>query len=167
MRGALPLFLLLECAMQKLYYLIGIPASGKTTWAEKFCEMTGAVHCSIDNVRREKFGGYDPGKTQLAYRYLDNVVLRKLFDGQDVVYDTMGVSAFWDEKLELFRPYAEIIAVYFNISLEEAVRRNAKRGGTPESYLRMATRWVDKPTVFDGFSKVIYVEDCNEVLPCV
>lgn len=154
--------------MQKLYYLIGIPASGKTTWAEKFCEMTGAVHCSIDNVRREKFGGYGQEKTQLAYRYLDNVVLRKLFDGQDVVYDTMGASAFWDEKMELFRPYAEIIAVYFSISLDEAIKRNAQRGGgVPESYLRMATRWVDRPSAYDGFNKIIYVEDCNEVLPCV
>ena len=48
---------------KNLYVLVGCPASGKSTWAEKWAEQTGALHVSRDKVR---FGLLQPGDDYFA-----------------------------------------------------------------------------------------------------
>lgn len=145
--------------MSKLYYLVGIPASGKTTWAKKFCAETGAIHCSADIVRDEVFGGYNREQTQSVYEILDNKVKEILKSGKDVVYDTMGAYDFREMQLNKFKPLAECIAVYFPVSIETALLSNRERGSQiSEEYIRQAYELDIPPTTSEGFVDVIVVE---------
>lgn len=148
-----------DCNMGKLYYLIGIPASGKTTWAKKFCAETGAIHCSADSVRNEVFGGYNREQTQSVYEILDKNVVEILKSGKDVVYDTMGTYDFREMQLSKFKPLAECIAVYFPVSVETALQGNRERESqTPEEYIRLAYELDVPPAVSEGFVDVMVVE---------
>ena len=42
--------------MNKLYMMIGLPASGKTTFANKISKSEGAIIVSSDAIRKELFG---------------------------------------------------------------------------------------------------------------
>ncbi|CAL9992741.1 polynucleotide kinase [Vibrio phage D484] len=42
----------------KVIVTVGVPASGKTTWAEQFCAKTGAVNVNRDDARQELFGPF-------------------------------------------------------------------------------------------------------------
>lgn len=145
--------------MSKLYYLIGIPASGKTTWAKRFCNDTGAVHCSADDVRKTVFDGYDRQQTHLVYDLLDTYVINELKAGKDVVYDTMGMYFFRKSQLEKFKSFADCIAVYFPVSIETALKYNKERGTyIDEDYVRQAYELDVAPTLEEGFIDVLVVE---------
>lgn len=145
--------------VSKLYYLIGIPASGKTTWAKKFCNDTGAIHCSADDIRRTVFGGYNRQQTHLVYDILDDYVINELKSGKDVVYDTMGMYYFRERQLKKFKPLAECIAVYFPVSIETALKCDKERGTQiSEDYIRETYELDVAPTIEEGFSDVIVIK---------
>lgn len=39
----------------KAIVTIGIPCSGKSTWAEEYCKKTGALEINRDNIRMNLF----------------------------------------------------------------------------------------------------------------
>jgi len=73
----------------KLYLLLGLPGSGKTTAAKLISQLTGAVHLSSDNYRLSLFE--HPQFTQKEhdslYRTLDSTCELLLKNGTSVVYD--------------------------------------------------------------------------------
>lgn len=144
--------------MPKLYYLIGIPGAGKTTWARTFCKETGAIHCSADEVRAELFGGYDREQTADVHAILRERMLWELCKGNDVVYDSMGVYEFRSQTIEFFKHFAECIAVYFPVTLEEALLGNSQRERkAPEEFVRWSYILNVPPSAEEGFSKIITI----------
>ncbi len=73
----------------KLYLLLGLPGSGKTTAAEVISKLTGAVHLSSDSFRLSLFES--PNFTQeehdSLYKMLDYMSELLLKNGSSVVYD--------------------------------------------------------------------------------
>lgn len=136
----------------KLYTMVGLPGSGKSTFAKDHAEC---VVVSTDEIRAELFGSeecQENGSKVFAVAFAR--ISKALAEGNDVIFDATNVSR--KARKSVFQFDAEHIAVYVSTDAEECKRRNAQRERkVPECVIdRMASRLV-VPTVTEGFEKVL------------
>lgn len=77
-----------------LILLVGIPGSGKTTYAEKYIkEHPGAVHLSSDKIRAELWGNEaTQGDNNEVFSMMQSRAIDALNNGQSVVYDATNIT---------------------------------------------------------------------------
>ena len=77
-----------------LVLLVGIPGSGKTTYAEKYIKKhTNAVHLSSDLIRNELWGDEaTQGDNNEVFSLMHSRAIEALNNGQSVVYDATNVT---------------------------------------------------------------------------
>ena len=79
--------------MAKMIVLVGLPGSGKTTWAKQYVEKNlNTVHLSSDELRIELFGFEDQTKNHLLFRELNKRTVEALNDNKDVIYDATNLN---------------------------------------------------------------------------
>lgn len=123
---------------QELIVLRGLPASGKSTWAEKWVNPL-APHgekravVSRDSIRKEQFGRE---KTILSYegeqtvtKIQQGMVDNLLSSGYSVVIDDMNLRPKYVREWRRVakRHGVEFVEVGINIPVEESTRRDADR----------------------------------------
>lgn len=107
---------------------IGIPASGKSTWAKAEAAQTGAVIVCRDDIRIMqglKHGEDEDRVTRAANSMLDGAIL----DGYDVIVADTNLNPKFRNRLVKFchQRGADVQFKVFPISLDEAIRRDFKR----------------------------------------
>ncbi len=144
--------------MAKLYILVGLPGSGKSTFAK---ELDGAVHISSDEIRACLYGSEeiqnDPSR---VFAFMDSATRDCLEDGRDVIYDATSLTeAIRVKTINKFKDLAsEIICVQMSTPLSECLRRNARRSRiVPEDKLLKMAESFETPTVWEGFNKLVIV----------
>lgn len=147
--------------MPTLYVVVGIPASGKSTWAS---HQKNAVVVSSDAIREELFGSAKVQKApKMVFAEFHRRISLALAAGRDVVADATHVSI--DSRLETLRnaPAGTTkIAVLAYVPLEKALQNNLKRERhVPERVIRQMVRQLhDEPLSLDeGFDEIIYLKN--------
>ncbi len=120
----------------KLIVTVGVPASGKTTWAEKFCANGKSVNVNRDDTRQELFGPFKWGEykftkqnEELVTKVNKDKAMLALRQGKNVVISDTNLVP---ERREEWRNIAkELGAEYeeklFHISFDEAFARDKAR----------------------------------------
>lgn len=116
----------------KLYTLIGLPASGKTTYAEKELSKV-AIILSSDAIRKELFKDETHQKdNNLVFTTLYERARNYLMAGQDVVIDATSINRF--ERARLLSNFQDLdierIAIYFNTPAKVCCERDKNRSRT-------------------------------------
>lgn len=128
--------------MQKLLILQGIPACGKTTWAKKFVlENPTYVRVSRDDLRRMRGKYWIPEQEDMITEWEDGCIEEALKIGSNVVVDATNLSS---KTINRFQKLVEVFNIThkyikecstieieykkFDITLEEALARDSKRG---------------------------------------
>ena len=153
--------------MNKLYMLIGVPASGKSTWVksqdwtqdipvvssdrfiDEYAEKSGKTY-------NEVFKEYAP----IAMRLMDNQVLICQANSTDVIWDQTNTSAkSRAKKLAMLPKYEKIAVVFKTPEPEEHARRLASRPGKniPEHVMRSMIDNLEMPSEEEGFKEIWYV----------
>lgn len=77
----------------KLILTVGIPGSGKTTWAKKFCQDGKFVRISPDDIRgRVGSSISDMTHEYAVWKIVEAELYRLLDSGQNVVFDATNVK---------------------------------------------------------------------------
>lgn len=147
--------------------LIGVPASGKSTWIksqdwtkdmpvvssdrfiDEYAEKEGKTY-------NEVFKEYAP----TAMRLMDNQVLICQANGTDVIWDQTNTSAkSRAKKLAMLPKYEKIAVVFRTPEPEEHARRLASRPGKniPEHVMRSMIDNLEMPSEEEGFKEIWYV----------
>ena len=144
---------------QIVHITVGIPGSGKSTWRDDFRKQNpDYVLIHPDSIRIELTGSEENQNRnaevfKLAFARLDAA----LKDGLNVIFDACSQNRERRKPiLQIARKRgAEARATVFNVSLEVAKQRNAKRARkVPEFVLdRMYKGW-ETPTLEEGFGMV-------------
>lgn len=138
--------------------LIGVPGSGKSTWAE-MQEKNGAAVVSSDRIRTE-LGLRDevPADNEKCFRTVDSRVKELLGKGMDVIYDATNMSRKRRmASIQMFRKHADVLrCVLFTTPIETCIRRDAARDRHvgKEVILRMV-RSFNAPWYYEGWDSII------------
>ena len=115
----------------KVKILIGIPASGKSTWSEDFvCKNSDWVRVCRDDFRAmlKSQPVCEPKIESLINTLQDNVILDSLSRGLNVMIDNTNLKVSYIEHFcELVKHHASVEFQVFDISLSKAIERNSNR----------------------------------------
>jgi predicted kinase len=150
--------------MAKCYQLVGVPASGKSTWI-KSQDWTGdCVVVSTDefvedyakeigSTYSEVFDDYMP----TAVKLMADKVVRARESGKDIIWDqtSTGVKAR-ARKFNMLPNYEHIAVVFRTPEKEELDRRLASRPGKniPDHVMRSMIEHFEMPTEDEGFKEI-------------
>lgn len=153
--------------MAKVYMLIGVPGSGKSTWlsnqdwakdipvvsSDRFIDEYAAKEGKTYN---EVFADY----IKVATKLMDNQVLICKANGCDIVWDQTNTNAkSRAKKLAVLDGYEKIAVVFRTPEKEEHDRRLASRVGKsiPDNVMRSMIENFEEPSEEEGFKEIWYV----------
>jgi len=152
--------------MNKLYVLVGVPGSGKSTWVKN---QDWAKDCAIistdDHVERyaasvgktysDVFTEYMPK----AVKLMADDVVKAREAGKDIIWDqTSTTLASRTRKFNMLPDYYAIAVVFKTPDHKELMRRLWSRPGKeiPEHVIASMIAGWDEPTEDEGFDEIWY-----------
>lgn len=116
----------------KLICLVGIPGSGKTTYAEKYIKEHGGLHLSSDLIRKELYGDESTqGNPSEVFALMQDRAIEALNNGTSVVYDATNITRK-DRSyiINLCPKFVQIEAHIIWAPIETCIERDAARERT-------------------------------------
>ena len=155
--------------MPKLYMLVGVPGSGKSTWHSDQEWLQEAAYISTDRYVEEY--AKSQGKTYSevfkevmpkCVEYMTGDVIHAREAGKDIVWDQTSTTLHSRlKKIRMLPDYYAIAVVFNSIEREELNRRLQSRYDSgkiiPENVVQdMIDNW-EEPTLEEGFKEIWYV----------
>lgn len=154
---------------QKLFVLIGIPGSGKTTLASEMIESIGdnVVHISRDNVRDEVGDKvYNRKSEQRVFKEYIRRIASSLKMGYDVIADSTNLT---EEKRYIYFALKEalekaqladvdVIGIFVSTPLSVCLERNSERHGdakVPDIVIESMHSKIEEPLYEEGFKIIM------------
>jgi len=150
----------------KFIMMVGLPASGKSTYAKELSEKENAIIHSSDSIRKELYGDESiQGDNHKIFRLLHSRIKEDLKAGKNVIYDATNINSKRRRGFltELNNIDCDKICVIVAIPYEECLRRNSLRDRkVPEEVIKkMYLNW-NTPYWFEGWDYIeIYNSDSN------
>jgi predicted kinase len=154
----------------KLILLVGIPGSGKTTYAQKYMTENGnCIHLSSDLIREELYGDASiQGEPHEVFSLMQSRAIAALNEGTSVVYDATNITRKDRSNIIAACPkFVKIEAHVVWAPIETCIERDASRERTVGQTVidKMLKRF--QPPYYDEGFDVIYLEWPNEFNPDV
>lgn len=143
--------------MNKLYMLVGLPSSGKSTIAEKLKNDGAKVHSS-DAIREELFNDINSQlDNDLVFNTLHNRVKTDLKNGLDVVFDACNINA--KKRMAFLNSIKNVecdkIAVLLARPYEDCLSSNSQRDRVvPEEAITRMYKNFNIPQLYEGFNDI-------------
>lgn len=144
--------------MTKMFMMIGLPASGKSTLAEQIAKSEDAEIVSSDNIRKELYGDENiQGDNNKVFRILQERIINGLKNNKNMIYDATNISyktrmAFLQRLNKL---KVEKIAIMVATPYEDCLIRNSQRERkVPEEVIKRMYNNFYVPQYFEGFDDI-------------
>ena len=154
-----------------LFMMVGIPGSGKTTYAknlksyfefERKNENYHIDYVSRDEIRFSLLKDGEPyfSRENEVYRIFTHMIKKGLKEGHDVIADATHIT--WGSRHKLIRSIhgidnVKIVAIVMNPPYAVCEARNMKREGraqVPISQLRRMFEQFEYPQIEEGFERI-------------
>lgn len=148
-----------------LYITVGLPGSGKSTYAKDFIKDKEVEYLSSDELRAVYGKGEDDQTvTPIVFGHIKRKVDEFLKDGKNVLVDATSVNR--RERSDYINSAkkhgAKVVALVFKMDRNGLIARNKKRG---EEGGRVVPDWVidkmlnkyEEPDFNEGIDVIIYV----------
>lgn len=144
--------------MNKLFMMIGIPASGKTSLAEQIAKSEGAEIVSSDNIRKELYGDENiQGDSNEVFKIVENRIINGLKNNKNMIYDATNINykrrmAFLQKIRKL---KVEKVAIMVATPYEQCLIRNSQRERqVPEEVIKRMYFNFYVPQYFEGWDNI-------------
>lgn len=144
--------------MNKLFMMIGIPASGKTSLAEQIAKSEDAEIVSSDSIRKELYGDENiQGDSNEVFKTVEDRIINGLKNNRNMIYDATNINykrrmAFLQKirKLKI-----EKIAIMVATPYEQCLIRNSQRERqVPEEVMKRMYFNFYVPQYFEGWDDI-------------
>ncbi len=151
--------------MNTLYITVGLPGSGKSTYAKEFIKGKEIEYLSSDSLRAV-YGKSEEDQTvtPLVFGHIKRKVDEFLKDGKNVMVDATSVNRKErSDYINTAKKYgAKVVVLVFKLDRQGLIDRNKKRG---EQGGRVVPDWVidkmlakfEEPSYSEGIDVMIYV----------
>jgi len=156
--------------MQKVYEMMGLPGSGKTTWAEKKAKETGAIIISRDDIRHMLRHSYDYDSSERSQNYVLNVsqhmIKQALIAGFDIILDQLSLTKEQRERTLRFIRYhtaeVHITLVWCSedkLNVDRRMNSEMAWGdrGYYEELISTLKSQIEEPTYDENFDEIIRI----------
>ena len=148
-----------------LYIAVGLPGSGKSTYAKDFIKGKDIEYLSSDSLRAVYGKGEDDQTvTPIVFGHIKRKVDEFLKDGKNVLVDATSVNRRErSDYINTAKKYgSKVVALVFKMDRNGLIARNKKRG---EEGGRVVPDWVidkmlnkyEEPSHDEGIDVIIYV----------
>ena len=144
--------------MNKFICMVGLPASGKSTYAIALSKQYNATICSSDRIREELFNDInDQAHNTDVFNELHKRIKNYLQNGQSVIMDSTNIS--YKQRMSFLQQLNNIpcekICVLMATPYEECLRRNKQRDRkVPEHVIERMYRTFDVPWYYEGWDEI-------------
>jgi predicted kinase len=142
--------------MSDLYYLVGAPASGKSTYAKEL-QKEGIKLVSSDDIRETLWGDASIQKNpKEVFKQMEILTHLYLAQEENVVYDATNISAARrKEFVKLVKSWnlnVDLYCIYLNIPMEVCIERNKERERkVPVRVIKRMFEQMEEPTYDEGW----------------
>lgn len=144
--------------MNKLFMMIGIPASGKTSLAEQIAKSEDAEIVSSDNIRKELYGDENiQGDSNEVFKIVENRIIDGLKNNKNMIYDATNIN--YKRRMAFLQKIKKIkiekIAIMVATPYEDCLIRNSQRERkVPEEVIKRMYNNFYVPQYFEGFDDI-------------
>lgn len=148
--------------MSEMILFVGIPASGKSTFAE--LNKSEAVIVSSDEIRATLFGGVEnQDKNDAVFTIVKTATISNLKSGKHVFVDATNIAR--KRRIQFLKDIKRAVgedhlfnAIFFPTPIEMAIKRNEERDRhVPTHVIERMYKQLSPPTTDEGFDEV-YIE---------
>ncbi len=151
--------------MSTIYIAVGLPGSGKSTYAKNFIKDKDIEYLSSDELRAV-FGKSEEDQTvtPLVFGHIKRKVDEFLKDGKNVLVDATSVNR--RERADYIttaKKYsAKVVVLVFKMDRQGLIDRNKKRGEqggrvVPDFVIDKMLAKYEEPSTSEGIDEIIYV----------
>lgn len=140
-----------------LLMMVGLPGSGKSTYANKMKSHGYVVHSS-DSIRKELYGDESiQGDGNKVFRLLHSRIINDLKEGKNVVYDATNIHS--KGRVNFLNTVKNIdckkYCVVFATPIDKCLERNSKRERMVPLYVisKMYRQW-ETPHLYEGWDDI-------------
>jgi len=147
----------------KLIVMVGLPGSGKSTFAEKLEKSRYNYRLVSTDKIRSMFGNEESQENN--YQVFDiayNKIEHYLNLGYNVIFDATNLRLKYRRKL--FKRFNEFdqVAVFMNTNIEECKKRNNNRPRhVPLEVIENMEKTMIRPTLEEGYSGIVIIDGEN------
>jgi len=154
--------------MVNLYMMVGLPGSGKTTYAKKLCsewakDGRNLTRVGTDDIREELFGdeSIQTGSDKVFKTALERVV-KCVNECNSVVFDATNLSSkhrmsFINNVKRLTKNNFRSVAIVMCTDFDECCRRNKSRTRkVPQEVLDRMIKQFQCPYAAEGFDSIVF-----------
>ena len=148
--------------MATLNIMIGIPGSGKSSYAKKYLLTNNSVYLSSDDIRIELYGFEDQTHNDVVFETMKKRTLNALKEGKDVIYDATNLnkkrrSGIINEAHKLdVQVDAYLCCTPINIILERNITRAERH--LPWDKLEQMIKSIEPPMYYEGFDNIYLID---------
>ena len=148
-----------------LYITVGLPGSGKSTYAKDFINGKDIEYLSSDELRAV-FGKSEEDQTvtPLVFGHIKRKVDEFLKDGKNVLVDATSVNRRErSDYINSAKKYgAKVVALVFKMDRAGLIARNQKRGSeggrvVPDFVIDKMLAKYEEPSTGEGIDQIIHV----------
>jgi predicted kinase len=148
-----------------LYIMVGLPGSGKSTYAKEFIKDQQVEYLSSDSLRAV-FGKdeSDQSVTPKVFGHIKTKVDEYLRDNKNVLVDATNVNRKErNDYINTAKKYnSKVVAVVFKMDRNGLIARNKKRGDeggrvVPDWVIDKMLNKFEEPDFNEGIDVIIYV----------
>ena len=151
--------------MNTLYITVGLPGSGKSTYAKEFIKGKDIEYLSSDELRAVYGKGEDDQTvTPIVFGHIKRKVDEFLKDGKNVLVDATSVNRKErSDYINTAKKYgAKVVALIFKMDRQGLIDRNKKRGEqggrvVPDFVIDKMLAKYEEPSFAEGIDVTIYV----------
>lgn len=148
--------------MAILNIMIGIPGSGKSSYAKKYLLTNNSVYLSSDDIRIELYGFEDQTHNDVVFETMKKRTLNALKEGKDVIYDATNLNkkrrgSIISEAHKLdAQVNAYLCCTPINIILERNITRAERQ--LPWDKLVQMIQSIEPPMYYEGFDNIYLID---------
>ncbi len=148
--------------MNKLYMMIGLPGSGKSTIATRILQRENAIIVSTDSIRKELFGNEEEQSNNEKVFSVAEERIKENIRSRNVIFDATNIN--YKKRMELLKRIknAKKIAFLVLTPYRECLWRNEqrKRYVPTEVIKRMYCNFY-VPQYYEGFDNIIVFDNSS------